>query len=291
MSTTKGWLLSSAILAWVIAALLSAASAFGAAVVQDSKGDVRAGTTPAQSKPVGPNQRVLSGTSVITAPGSRVTLRFDDGQVVALHENTEFRIVEFYYRPQEPTADRAIFSLLRGALRVVTGALGKRNRDAFALHVAQATIGIRGTDFMVAIVNPAYLSVLKGTVAATNVAGTVAFEAETFGSIATSSTLAVSIPASVLPSAAASAFRSLGALPITPVDLSADVVPANASAGEIKLPGTAAPQAHDAASFGLETANRARELKGDLGREFGKEVSVAARERARDRVPPNPKRQ
>jgi hypothetical protein len=284
MRTRKGRVLSSAILAWVIAGLFSAASAFGAAVVQEFKGDVRAGTTPAQSKPVAPNQRVLSGTSVITAPGSRVTLRFDDGQVVALHENTEFRIAEFYYRPQEPTADRAVFVLLRGALRVVTGKLGKRNHDAFALQVPQAMLGIRGTDFMVAIFNPTYLSVLKGTVAATNVAGTVAFGAQTFGSIATSSTLAVSVPASVLPSAASSAFRSLGALPITPVDSSA-------GAGEIKRPETAAPQAQDPASFGLETADRARELKGDHGREFGKEESEAARERARDRVPPNPRRQ
>jgi len=184
MSTIKGRGFASAILAFGIASLFSAASAFSAAIVQESEGDVRAGATPALSKPVSPNQRVLSGTSLITSPGSRVTLRFDDGQVVALHENTEFRIAEFYYRPQEPTADRAVFVLLRGALRVVTGALGKRNRDAFALHLPQGTIGIRGTDFMVAIVNPAYLSVLKGTVAATNVAGTVAFEAETFGSIA-----------------------------------------------------------------------------------------------------------
>lgn len=301
MSTTKGWLLSSAIFAWVIAALFSAASAFGAAVVQDSKGDVRAGATPAQSEPVTPNQRVLSGTSVITAPGSRVTLRFDDGQIVVLHEDTKFQIVEFYYQPQEPTADRAVFSLLRGALRVVTGALGKRNRDAFALHVSQATIGIRGTDFMVAIVNPTYLSVLKGTVTATNVAGTVAFEAETFGSIVTASTLPDSIPASVLPSAASSAFRDLGALPITPSDLSGAV--------ENRLPETAAPQAQDAASFGRETAYKARELKRGLGREFGKEISElarelkgdlarefgkglseSARERARDRVPPHPGR-
>ena len=284
MTTTKGRPFASAILAFGIASLFLAASAFGAAVVQESKGDVRAGATPALSKPVSPNQRVPSGTSLITSPGSRVTLRFDDGQVVALHENTEFRIAEFYYQPHEPTADRAVFVLLRGALRVVTGALGKRNRDAFALHVPQATIGIRGTDFIVAIVNPAYLSVLKGSVAATNVAGTVAFEAETFGSIEASSTLAVPIAASVLPGQAAAAFRSLGALPITPVDSSA-------RAGEIKLPETAVPQAQDAASFGLDIANRARELKGDLGREFGQEVSESARERARDRVPPNRERQ
>jgi hypothetical protein len=70
------------------------------------------------------------------------------------------------------------------------------------------------------------------------------------------------------------------------LEVTMDVVPANASAGaagEIKLPitlpETASPRAREASAFGLGTANRARELKGDLGREFGKEVSEAARER------------
>ncbi len=293
MSPIKERYLSSAVLALGIAGLFSAASAFGAAVVQESKGDVRAGATPAQSKPVALNQRVLSGTVVTTAPGSRVVLRFDDGQVVALHENTQFRIDDFRFRPQEPKADRRIddfrfrpqepkadraaFVLLRGALRAVTGALGERSPGAFSLVVPTATIGIRGTDFMVAMAAPAaYLSVLKGTVAATNVAGTAAFGAGAFGSIATSTTLAVSVSASALPAAVSSAFRDLGALPITPA--------AGPAAGE-KLPETAALPAQDASAFGRETAERASELKGNLGREFGQGISEEARQRAQDRKP------
>ena len=81
------------------------------------------------------------------------------------------------------------------------------------------------------------------------------------------------------------------------LEVTMDVVPANASAdatGEIKLPitlpATASPQAQDASALGLETANRARELKGDLGREFGKDVSEAARERNRTpNLPPQSK--
>ncbi len=64
---------------------------------------------------------------------------------------------------------------------------------------------------MVALVNPAYLSVLQGTVTATNAAGTVAFGAGVIGSIATSATLAAEIPASELPAAAAEAFSNLSA--------------------------------------------------------------------------------
>jgi hypothetical protein len=75
------------------------------------------------------------------------------------------------------------------------------------------------------------------------------------------------------------------------LEVTMDVVPANASAGAatgeiklpIKLPETASPRAQDASAFGLGTANSARENQGDLGREFGQGVSEAARQRARDR--------
>lgn len=74
------------------------------------------------------------------------------------------------------------------------------------------------------------------------------------------------------------------------LEVTMDVVPANALpgavTGQIQLPVTAAPQARDDASaFGLDTANKARELKGELGREFGREVSQTAREKPRPPVP------
>lgn len=80
------------------------------------------------------------------------------------------------------------------------------------------------------------------------------------------------------------------------LEVTLDVVPADAAAdaatGMIKLPDEAAPEAHKNAAFGLETANRARALKEDLGSDFGKDVSDAARERAMERIPnidrPNP---
>lgn len=280
METNRRGRFASVILASGIAGLLSAASAFGEAVVADWQGDVRIGATLAQSRPVLPGQRVPSGSVVTTAAGSRVVLRFDDGQVAALHENTQFHIEDFRYRPREPAADRAVFVLLRGALRIVTGALGRRNREAFSLRTPQATIGIRGTDFMVAIVNPAYLSVLQGTIVATNAAGTATFAAGASGAVASRATLAASIHANALPDTASSAFGSLGALRIAP-----PASPAAGAAGKIELPEQALPQAQEPAAFGRETADRARELKEELDREFGKETSDAARERARDLSP------
>jgi hypothetical protein len=71
------------------------------------------------------------------------------------------------------------------------------------------------------------------------------------------------------------------------LEVTMEVVPANAGpdavTGEIKLPETASPNAQDAAAFGLGVANKAREMKGELGRDFGQEVSQAARDRAQQR--------
>jgi len=82
------------------------------------------------------------------------------------------------------------------------------------------------------------------------------------------------------------------------LEVTMDVVPANASAGaagEIKLPITlpdsASPRGRESSSFGLGTATLARD-KGDLsGREFGKDVSEAARDQSRTpNLPPQSRR-
>jgi len=194
-------------------ALLGAAAAFAGAVhaaaeVQSLRGNVQAGT-----RQVYLNDRITTGASITTGPGAQAVLRFDDGQVVVLNENTTFRIIDFRFRQDEPRNDRAIFDLLRGALRMISGAVASRNQQSFQLRIPQATIGIRGTDFMVAIVNPAFISVGTGAVGATNSGGTAVFGAGSFGSIASSGALALGVPASALPPAASAAFSSMGAVP------------------------------------------------------------------------------
>jgi len=197
-------------LGWVAIALSAAfaTAAQAAATVQSMRGDVRAGTTQ-----LTPNARVISGTQITTGAGAQAVLKFDDGQTVVLNENTAFRITDFRYKQEEPRGDRAVFDLLRGALRVVSGAVASRSQASFQLRVPQATIGIRGTDFMVSIVNPAIVSVGTGSVGVSNAGGTTVFGAGSFGSVASSSALPVAIPASAVPSAASAAFSSMSAVP------------------------------------------------------------------------------
>jgi hypothetical protein len=179
---------------------------FANATVQSVSGNARAGSSQLTQ-----GQRVNTGATLTTGPSSQVVLRFDDGQQVVLNQNTEFRIVDYRFSDGSAREDRSVFDLVKGALRVVTGAIGRRNPAAFQLRIPQATIGIRGTDFMVAIVNPGYFSVVSGSIGVTNAAGTTVLGAGAFGTVATAGTLAAAIPASAVPAAATGAFGTMGA--------------------------------------------------------------------------------
>jgi len=245
----------------LIAAALFAMSlplaAFAAGVVQSMKGDVRAGLVGRPAAPLGLQQRLEPGTAVLTGADSQVIVRFDDGQEVVLNQNTEFRIVDFRYNASDAKFDRVVFDLIKGALRMVSGAIVARNREAVALRTPQATIGIHGTDFMVALVNPAYVSVIQGVVAVTNTAGTVAFGAGTIGSVANSAALATVIPASALPAAAAAAFSNLSAAAV--------VAAGGAASGAGTAAGTAATRSSTAAAAAAAAAAIAGAAAGNRG--------------------------
>jgi hypothetical protein len=194
-------------LAWSMLGLAATTGAAQAdAVITSMRGDARMGNAA-----VALNQRIYSGSTLHTGPGAQVVLKFDDGQQIVLNETTTFKITDFRYRAAEPRNDRAVFDLLQGALRFITGIVGSRSRDSVQLRIPQATIGIRGTDFMVALVNPAYFNVVQGAIASSNAAGTVVFGAGTVGTVGSASSLALTMPASALPGAVTGAFSNLAA--------------------------------------------------------------------------------
>ena len=102
---------------------------------------------------VGATQRALkigdtveSGTTVSTGDKSTAVIKFEDGQVMALAERSSFRIVNYQYNKQRVRESSAVFSLLQGGLRFISGVIGSTNRNSFRMTAGTATIGIRGTD-------------------------------------------------------------------------------------------------------------------------------------------------
>jgi hypothetical protein len=186
------------------------AAAWAGAVIQSLNGDVRVGGSKEILIAAREDQRLASGTTIVTGGGAQVVLKFDDGGQMVLGQNTEFRIVDSQFAQNSPLADRAVFDLVRGALRVVSGYIGARSRQAFALRTPQMTIGIRGTDFMVMVANQAYVNVSHGAVAISNGFGTSVIGAGSVAAIPSSAAAVTVVPASSLPASASTAFSSMG---------------------------------------------------------------------------------
>jgi hypothetical protein len=198
-----------------VCAILFSLSAFASAVIEDSKGEVKDGASANAATAVTKGQRLAAGSTVVTGPKSITTLRFDDGQAVVLNENSEFKVTEYSFSKEDAKKDKFVFELVRGAMRSVTGLLTRRNPQAYALRTPQATIGIRGTDFMVALVNPAFLSVLNGAIDVGNKAGSANFAAGSTATVPSATALPTAIPASSLPASVASSFSQLSSVTIT----------------------------------------------------------------------------
>lgn len=92
---------------------------------------------------------VEQGDTLVSAKNTYAQIRFVDNSEVTLKPNTTFKIETFAYDAGKPAADSATFNLVKGGLRSITGLLGKRNKEKFLLKTPTATIGIRGTTFIV----------------------------------------------------------------------------------------------------------------------------------------------
>lgn len=99
-------------------------------------------------KIMGTKAEVLEGDVLGTAKDSYAQIQMNDGSKMTLRPNSNLKIVEYQFNRQEPQSDKAVFDLIKGGLRSVTGLIGKRgDPDAYRVKTKVATVGIRGTDF------------------------------------------------------------------------------------------------------------------------------------------------
>ncbi len=158
----------------VIPVSLAASPAGTASIVA---GAVSAVAADGSSRLLSKNDAVYSGDRIITGSAAYVRLGFLDGSSMVLRPNTEFAIESFRFNPGivdatvkaapvkpdlasvaatpvpalqiadqgEAIGSQALFRLVRGGFRAVSGLVGKLNREEYAVRTAVATIGIRGT--------------------------------------------------------------------------------------------------------------------------------------------------
>lgn len=130
--------------------MLLSFSAFAepAGMVQSAEGTVVVIKADGKRRIVSPGSNLDQGDSLHTEKGSTAKLRFSDGSEMVVRPSSAVVIQDYHYQATAPEKDAFVVGLLRGALRQLTGFIGKRgNQDAYKLRSGTATIGIRGTDF------------------------------------------------------------------------------------------------------------------------------------------------
>jgi len=202
------------------------------------------GKNPAQR--VTNSEPVVSDTLIETGDKSAALLKFEDGQVVTMQADSIFKVREYRYDAQRIGNSSIVFSMFRGGMRFITGLIGQHDRQAFRLSTPDATIGIRGTDFMVSMVGKSvYSRVLAGKITMTNAAGmkTVGIGQTV---VATSSAVLAS-PVSTL-AVPAGTFNKLQFIPIDPSAITIPVpVPEPPPASAVPVAAAALPETPEAA--------------------------------------------
>ena len=174
-----------------------------AGTVTQLSGPLMAKKADGKVKILAVKSEVEQGDTLLTEKETYALIKLIDNSEITLKPNTSFVIEQFSYTAEQPDGDHAIFSLLKGGLRSVTGLLGKRNKERFEMKTPAATIGIRGTTFIATVIPPGslslpapgpgpvpasqprvpglYVQVLDGLIHVTNPAGAQNFSAGQFG--------------------------------------------------------------------------------------------------------------
>ncbi|MDH5376865.1 MAG: FecR family protein [Gammaproteobacteria bacterium] len=94
---------------------------------------------------------VYLGDIIVTQAG-QAQIRMEDSGLIQINRNSKIRISDFHYSGDE-SKDKTTFDLLKGAMRSLTGNIGKQKKENFSLISPVGSIGIRGTDFLVRYCN------------------------------------------------------------------------------------------------------------------------------------------
>lgn len=155
-------------------AMQTAMAADAAATVFFKSGNVTAQSSQHGLRHLEKDDSIFSTDEIDTADNGRAQLRFTDGGLVSLMPGTIFSVEEYLFDDADEDSS-AVFGLLKGGLRTVTGAIGKVKHEDYELKTPVATLGIRGTEFTAVLQNARTLLVHvgRGKVVITNDNGTL----------------------------------------------------------------------------------------------------------------------
>jgi hypothetical protein len=111
-------------------------------------GKARASNVNGRAQQVQINALIFQGDRLETEPGSSLHIIMDDGAEIFLKEDSVLKVSEYVITSGYDKDSSSILGLLRGGLRKITGAIGASTEANYQVHTGFATIGIRGTEYV-----------------------------------------------------------------------------------------------------------------------------------------------
>jgi uncharacterized membrane protein YgcG len=157
-----------------------------------------------------PHSPVEVGDVLVSEANSFARIRFNDGGDLLVRPHSRITIKQYRYNRKRPERDAVSLNLVQGGMRVITGAVGRRNPGKHHVTTPTATVGIRGTDFGLQqcsgdcaglrdnsgnpLPDGLHIDVQSGTIFAVNAAGSIDISAGQFGFVGDSQTMPAIAP-------------------------------------------------------------------------------------------------
>lgn len=126
--------------------LVGAAGAFAAAGRIDALEGPVSVVARGVERAARPEMEIEEGDTITTGRNAWVLLEMTDGGSLTLRPDTTLRITTYRYTGADDGSEKSVLSLVKGALRSITGAIGRYGPSNYSIATPTATIGIRGTD-------------------------------------------------------------------------------------------------------------------------------------------------
>ncbi|MGJ7614995.1 MULTISPECIES: FecR family protein [unclassified Variovorax] len=119
-----------------------------AGFVKSVRGNVQLLNGSGATRPANPGDAIGAVDRIVTGPDSSASVVLRDDTTLVVGPSSRLDLKEFHFDGTTHEGGM-LLSLLRGSMRMITGLIGKTNPDAVRVETQTATIGIRGTDFIV----------------------------------------------------------------------------------------------------------------------------------------------
>ncbi|MCP4491784.1 MAG: FecR domain-containing protein [Gammaproteobacteria bacterium] len=95
------------------------------------------------------NSQIYEGDRITTAKAANLYILMDDGAEIYLKSDSVIKISEYVITSDTNSGGSSILDLIRGGLRKITGAIGASALSNYRVQTGLATIGIRGTEYVI----------------------------------------------------------------------------------------------------------------------------------------------